>query len=402
MTFKMTALYAWGANSHGQLGLGFVSEQVLEPMRVEDLPDNLCESSIKDIYGGGGHTFLLTNQGKLYGAGWNISGQVGNGTQVRAVPNFESIRGLEDHKVVSVACGWIHSVALTSRGQVWVWGSNSHSQLGLPTNEVPFSSLPICLDISEAVSIAAGLRHTVIATKEGRVYSWGQGQKGQLGHLDTEGKMIKTQTTPRVVEPLEMKVKKVACGQNTTYAITNEGEVLAWGDNKWGQLAHDPVNVSFFTCPLTIPSNYFGGLRAVWMQAGWTHCAVGLSSGQIYMWGRSDYGQVGPVEEEETDEASAQISKTPGKLQNSRYRYVPSCLRLDNIRQVVCGSEHNLAVVGTPEKKKKLMSWGWNEHGNCGTGNTENVYKPVSLSLEGDLKVIGSGSGHSFALVKLL
>ncbi|RXG73809.1 Secretion-regulating guanine nucleotide exchange factor [Armadillidium vulgare] len=317
MTFKMTALYAWGANSHGQLGLGFVSEQVLEPMRVEDLPDNLCESSIKDIYGGGGHTFLLTNQGKLYGAGWNISGQV------------------------------------------------------------PFSSLPICLDISEAVSIAAGLRHTVIATKEGRVYSWGQGQKGQLGHLDTEGKMIKTQTTPRVVEPLEMKVKKVACGQNTTYAITNEGEVLAWGDNKWGQLAHDPVNVSFFTCPLTIPSNYFGGLRAVWMQAGWTHCAVGLSSGQIYMWGRSDYGQVGPVEDDETDEASAQISKTPGKLQNLRYRYVPSCLRLDNIRQVVCGSEHNLAVVGTPEKKMKLMSWGWNEHGNCGTGNTENVYKPV-------------------------
>lgn len=61
---------------------------------------------------------------------------MGNGTQVRAVPNFESIRGLEDHKVVSVACGWIHSVALTSRGQVWVWGSNSHSQLGLPTNEV--------------------------------------------------------------------------------------------------------------------------------------------------------------------------------------------------------------------------------------------------------------------------
>lgn len=47
-----------------------------------------------------------------------------------------------------------------------------------------------------------------------------------------------------------------------------------------------------------IPSNYLGGESAVWIRAGWTHCAVGLSSGAICMWGRADYGQISPSEEE--------------------------------------------------------------------------------------------------------
>lgn len=62
--------------------------------------------------------------------------QVGDGTQVRAVPMFQLIRGLEGHHMTGVACGWAHSIALSQSGQVWVWGSNSHGQLGLPQDEV--------------------------------------------------------------------------------------------------------------------------------------------------------------------------------------------------------------------------------------------------------------------------
>lgn len=65
--------------------------------------------------------------------------QVGDGTQVRAVPMFQLIRGLEGHHMVAVACGWAHSIALSQSGQVWVWGSNSHGQLGLPKDEVRMS-----------------------------------------------------------------------------------------------------------------------------------------------------------------------------------------------------------------------------------------------------------------------
>ena len=65
--------------------------------------------------------------------------QIGNGTQARSVATFQEIRGLEGQHIVDVACGWAHSLALSRQGQVWVWGSNSHSQLGLPRDEVNIS-----------------------------------------------------------------------------------------------------------------------------------------------------------------------------------------------------------------------------------------------------------------------
>lgn len=396
---KMTALYAWGANSHGQLGLGFVSEQVTLPTRVEELPDNISEASIRLAVGGGGHTFLLTAQGRIFGAGWNTNGQVGDGTQVRSVPAFQLIRGLEGHHMVGVACGWAHSIALSRSGQVWVWGSNSHGQLGLPKDEVPFSSLPICLDLTNVVSVAAGLRHTAVATRDGRAYTWGQGHRGQLGHVDTEGIVVKQQPTPRVMDHIECKVSTVVCGQNTTYALTSEGHVLAWGDNKWGQLAHDPRNVAYFTCPLTIPHNYFGGERVTWLRGGWTHCVAGVASGAVYIWGRADYGQLGPSEDDREDSSS---DTTTNEVIHKRCRYIPSCLSLNKrVQGIVCGSEHNLAMTGGADEDVSLFTWGWNEHGNCGDGTTINIHRPSKVTLPGNLQAIGAGSGHSFALVKL-
>lgn len=47
-----------------------------------------------------------------------------------------------------------------------------------------------------------------------------------------------------------------------------------------------------------------------------------------------------------------------------------------------------------------MLSWGWNEHGNCGTGSQENIHKPsrVNIQEKGRAILIGAGAGHSFAL----
>lgn len=211
--------------------------------------------------------------------------------------------------------------------------------------------------------------------------------------------MVKLQPTPRVVDHMEGKVSCVACGQNTTYGLTTEGHVLAWGDNKWGQLAHDPRNVAYFTCPLTIPHNYFGGERVVWLRVGWTHCVVGVASGAVYVWGRADYGQLGPLEDEQQDSSS---DTTGNEVPQKRCRYIPSCLRFKKrVKGVACGSEHNLAMIEGPGDGISLFTWGWNEHGNCGDGTTTNALRPAKIQVPGNLQVIGAGSGHSFALVKL-
>uniref|UniRef100_A0A2P2I0C3 Secretion-regulating guanine nucleotide exchange factor-like n=1 Tax=Hirondellea gigas TaxID=1518452 RepID=A0A2P2I0C3_9CRUS len=360
----MLGLYSWGANSHGQLGLGYSCEMVTEPHRVDELPAQLCESAISCIVGGGGHTLLLTNTGTLYGAGWNNCGQIGDGTASRCVPCFRECRALEGQVMVGVACGWAHSVACSVSGQVWVWGSNSHGQLGLPPDEVPFSSLPICLQLKNVVSVAAGLRHTVVATRDGVVYSWGHGHRGQLGHLSDDGSTLKILATPKLIEALQTKVVEVSCGQNMTYAVTSDGMLLAWGDNKWGQLAHDPRNLLFFTCPLQIPCNYFGCSRVSWVRAGWTHCVVGTTSGDLYVWGRADYGQLGSLSPDGEPECllgsdTDQQDEQEHTKQDVKYRYIPSLLRAASglrVEQLVCGSEHTLALLSKASASSVYIS----------------------------------------------
>ena len=147
---------------------------------------------------------------------------------------------------------------------------------------------------------------------------------------------------------------------------------------------------------MTIPQNYFGGEKAIWVQSGWTHCAVGITSGEVYMWGRSDYGQLGS-----SDKDDSCSETTPEISSKTRFNYVPSCLMLNkNIRSIVCGSEHNLALTEDSSDSNLLHSWGWNEHGNCGDGSTINVSRPLKLAIPGNVQMIGAGSGHSFALVK--
>ena len=64
-------LYGWGANSHGQLGLGFASEQ-------ENLPRPVTSPEpLRYVTGGGGHTLAISDSGKLFVCGWNQAGQLG-------------------------------------------------------------------------------------------------------------------------------------------------------------------------------------------------------------------------------------------------------------------------------------------------------------------------------------
>ena len=78
------------------------------------------------------------------------------------------------------------------------------------------------------VKIATGRSHVLALDARGRVYSWGQNDKGQLGHNDTA-----VQDTPEKVKKLEKKdIVQIYCGEFTSFAVDQEGEIYAWGLNK--------------------------------------------------------------------------------------------------------------------------------------------------------------------------
>ena len=91
----------------------------------------------------------------------------------------------------------------------------------------------------KATGIACGYSHTLVRTECGNIYSFGQGKDGQLGH----GMMGATKLlTPTLVEALEGKfVKEVACGQNHSMALARDGRLYTWGNGGHGQLGHGSV-----------------------------------------------------------------------------------------------------------------------------------------------------------------
>ena len=114
------AVYAWGDNSSGQLGLG---DQTIRPAPV--LVPGLVAM---DIVGGGAHSMAIRSDGALLAWGARNGGQLGDGTigGVRSSP--APVTGMTSSALV--AAGGTHSVAVTLNGHISTWGQNDSGQLG--------------------------------------------------------------------------------------------------------------------------------------------------------------------------------------------------------------------------------------------------------------------------------
>ncbi|KAF2882393.1 hypothetical protein ILUMI_23763 [Ignelater luminosus] len=362
-------LYAWGANSYGQLGLGYKSEQEVEPKEVPLSNTNLKAENIIAIAGGAGHTLILDTNGHVFSCGWNTKGQLGSSDETL---KFEIIDILKEFKIVQIACGWDFSAAVSECGKLFVWGNNQYTQLGL-SKSITCTGIPSRLQVSQKLAtgfrhISCGLRHMAVITKENCLLVAGTGNKGQLGLGDNydDNSYLSISKVPDVED-----VKYIASGQHHTVALKADGTVLSWGENKYGQLGLE-TNIAKAMVPMTILVDET--LEQV--HAGWTHSAALTKNGEIYIWGRNSYGQLG-----------SQRSDT----------YKPEKLtQLKDVQQLSLGSEHNLAV----NKDGKLFCWGWNEHGNCGTGNTKDVLKPKQIFVKRKVKFAVACTGHSFAVLE--
>lgn len=388
-------LISWGANSHGQLGQGILSEQCILPQNVDLSGCSLRLESIRKIVGGAGHTLILDTDGRVHSCGLNDKGQTGNGNiEQRNVLTFQKICALEHEMVVDVCCGWDCSAALTRDGELYVWGSNRYGQLGLDHSIFSTISQPRKISIGEKIRcVSMGLRHTAIVTESHKLYTCGANNRGQLGLINpkTMEPYILLDTFTKVLEfIMRENIENVACGQyHTVVIIKNQKDmynIYVFGDNKHGQLGFCPKTFSETRLwqPICIPLPSIQLDTPIQIHTGWSHINI-LSNGVVFSWGRNDYGQLGHSLSHPENRISMQE-----RLQHIEH--------IPRIIQLSVGSEHNVALTDDGA----ILCWGWNEHGNCGNGNTENVLKPEFLSvLSNSVGVlIGAGTGHSFAVIK--
>ena len=292
---KQGELFSWGEESGGRLGHG-VDSDVLQPKLV----DALGNTNIELVSCGEYHTCAVTLSGDLYtwGDGTYNFGLLGHGNEVSHwIP--KKINGpLEGIHVSSISCGPWHTAVVTSAGQLFTFGDGTFGVLGHgDRNSVTIPREVESLKGLRTVRAACGVWHTAAVVEvmvgsssssncsSGKLFTWGDGDKGRLGHGDKETKLVPT-CVAALVEP---NFCRVSCGHSLTVALTTSGHVYTMGSPVYGQLGNPHADGK-------APVRVEGKLSKSFVEeiaCGAYHVAVLTSRTEVYTWGKGANGRLG-------------------------------------------------------------------------------------------------------------
>uniref|UniRef100_A0A8C7TJR8 RCC1 and BTB domain containing protein 1 n=1 Tax=Oncorhynchus mykiss TaxID=8022 RepID=A0A8C7TJR8_ONCMY len=223
-------VYVFGLNCSNCLGTGD-SQSTILPKKLDFLSGRKVVSL---SYGSGPHILLATEEGELFAWGHNGYSQLGNGTTNQGVAPVLVSASLLNKRVTEVACGSHHSLALTNTGEVYAWGYNNCGQVGSGStaNQPTPRRVSNCLQNKVVVSITCGQTSSLAVVENGEVYGWGYNGNGQLG-LGNNGNQL---TPCRLVGLQGLCVLQIVSGYAHSLALTDEGLLYAWGTNTYGQL----------------------------------------------------------------------------------------------------------------------------------------------------------------------
>mmetsp|Transcript_155058 Transcript_155058/g.497090 ORF Transcript_155058/g.497090 Transcript_155058/m.497090 type:complete len:857 (+) Transcript_155058:45-2615(+) len=211
-------VFVHGSGDCDQLGLGDAVRERTKPTLMR----SLAGVRIRSIACGGLHTVAVTDRGTLLSWGCNDDGALGRcaGGAGEAADCEPGEVALPAGVVVrSVACGDSHTCALEDGGRVWIWGSykDSSGYIGLrqPGGEVVEKSSTPCLAVGldDVASVSSGSNHTVARTSRGSVFCWGSNQTGQLGLASKLGCEFVEEEVPLVDA---QTVNLIDCGSRGT------------------------------------------------------------------------------------------------------------------------------------------------------------------------------------------
>lgn len=158
---------------------------------------------------------------------------------------------MEKERICDVDCGFEHMVALTTGGKIYTWGANRRCQLGL--GDLKSRAEPthvFALEDIKIVKIAAGGWHTLALSEDGIVYSWGWNNTGQLGIHEQHTDGSPSTAIPVVVDlydykgkSIDTKVKNIGCGNRHSALIDEANTIWTTGYNNYGQVGLDPKTV---------------------------------------------------------------------------------------------------------------------------------------------------------------
>lgn len=265
----------WGTNQYGELGDGTTTSSNT-PVAVHGLP-----SPPAAITAGYHHTCALTSAGGVWCWGYNLYGQLGDGTTTSSTTPV-AVQGLPSQPI-AISAGGFHTCALTSAGEVWCWGRNDYGELGDGTTTQRETPVQVAGLASAATTIAAGGLHTCALTATKTLQCWGYDGYGELGDGTTTNSSTPVSVTGLTDEPIA-----ITGGIYHTCIATTAGGAECWGYNAKGQLGDGTRTSS------TRPVHVVGIDGAVvGISAGFDHTCARTSSGGAWCWGDNTAAQLG-------------------------------------------------------------------------------------------------------------
>jgi alpha-tubulin suppressor-like RCC1 family protein len=415
-------VYAWGANTQGQLGDGnapSVESASDVPVKVSGL------TNVAAIAGGGSNGYALTSSGGVYSWGAGDTGQLGNG-QTGFADTPVPVSGLTN--ITAIGASGTNGFAVTGSGSVYAWGSNVNGALGdgQDSSSQHSSDTPVAVvGVADARYVGGGSNSqaSFVITRSGHLRAWGSNEHGTLGTGIPEGSKPYSDVPITVDTPGQV----VAAGMAgfAAYAVTSSGHLLSWGDNQEGELG---VGVQSSYTGTGIPVRVGSLTHVVQVAAGFYSSAALTSSGEVYDWGSNGGGQLGDGSTSPSTrvERVVQISGIAQIAQSAQAGFavarsgavfgwgdhtllganappgvndVPVQIAgLSGVRQVAAGYETAYALTTTGV----VYAWGSNENGALGDGNSQSAegsrVTPVQLSGLSDIVQIAAGTFGGYAL----
>ncbi|KAM9477009.1 putative E3 ubiquitin-protein ligase HERC3 isoform 2-T2 [Clarias gariepinus] len=269
-----------------------------------------------------------------------VTSQRGNGKQT---PYRRMTLDLKKERAAICSAGQKHVVIVTEAGAVWEWKHSTQSNIPRKISS-----------LTNIAQVACGSYHTVVLTKDGQLFTWGQNSSGQLGL----GKGEPSSLSPQPLKSLcGIPLAQISAGGDHSFALSLSGAVFGWGRNSAGQLGlgntddrHAPVCVKSLNLKKT-----------VFISCGEDHTAVLTKGGLLFTFGSGRYGQLGH-----------------NSLRDELLPRVVAEFWGSKVFQIACGGHHTLALV---ESSNTIYSFGCGAQGQLGNGLRTNQCVPFPVEL---------------------
>ena len=378
------ALYAWGRNQHGQLGLGSTGDHS-SPQRMSPYYD------WEYVSAGWAHTVAL-REGWIYGVGRIWSSGHGSGLGVVGLGNNNRLSPIDSRSNWATVQATHSAIfAINEAGELWAMGGNAHRLLGVGNTANQTEMTRVYLrneqdaplpdeDQPVWVSIRASLYSALAMTSDGKVFAWGSNAQGQLSN---EVAGTGNQTSPQQIlntGGLEAHTwETIAVGMQWAAAINSDGHLYTWGNNTDNRAGRGTTVTGNHPIPARIGgSTTFSSITLNNSRSG---LAID-TDGQLWSWGFNLHGQVGRgtsgtgsfygmyVIEQGIDALGETVS-FPLSDPNPPGADVPRTWLTSSMTQAFA-----LAI----DSDGTMWSWGLNANGALGLGHTNaGNFRPVEV-----------------------